>query len=156
MNLGVIKTDGGAHSPETMAAVAASEIIQVSASASGRQAIEGRRLELKILDILEAGHKEVQSSELAKLAGPGGNDRLGKEYDPTEHGLNETVTAIVEASKGTVFESALTDPVAQERIRAVVGKHYATDMHIQRSLHADKEPHSDHAKAFKARWHGAS
>lgn len=133
MKVGFMITEGGPHSAEKWPAVTASQIIQIAAEASGEQAVAGRRLELKILDILEAHHKAVAAHECCKLDDHG-TDRYEHEICCDEH-LEAPVNEIVAAAKGTPFEAHFAAQRTQDYIRAVLNQHFSTSMHIERCWH---------------------
>ena len=95
----------------------AGQIIQIAADAAGEQAIEGRRLELKILDILERHHGVVQDEEKRGL------EKFG--VDRYEHSINvwdrvnEAFDEILAASKGTHFKSHFMKEEVQEHVKEV-------------------------------------
>ena len=139
MIVGIMVTNGSTHSPEKWASTSASQLIQIAADAAGEQAIEGRRLELKMLDILERHHGLVQSEEKEGL------ERHG--VDRYEHHINvmdrvdEAFEEILEASKGTQFESHFMKEEVQEHCKEVLRKDFVTEIEIERSWHKGEANH---------------
>jgi hypothetical protein len=146
----IMITDGGPHSFEKWASETVGQIIQIGKDASGKDAMEARKLELKLLDLLEGHHKVVQESERDKLTNTVGHERLNHPLDPNEHDLDAKVAEIVEVSKGSVYESHFAKPEIQEYIKSVLASHFSTSMHIERNWHADRNPDNEHAKLFKS------
>lgn len=149
MQVGIMKTDGGPHSAEKWAVVTAGQILQVASDSESLQAIEGRRLELKIIDILVDHHTEVQTEERGKLA-EHGCGRLGHELDCECHNLDDKVEQIANAAKGTAFEAHFAKPETKAYIRNVLGQHFATSMDIERSYHADANADDPLAQEYRA------
>ncbi len=149
----ILITDGGPHPAEKWAVITAGAIIDVAESARGKpSAIEGRKLELKIIDILEGHHAKVQEHERGAIK-KHGVARLEHPIDPTEH-LDTPFDEIVAAAKGTMFESYFAKPEVRDSLRNVLGQHFATSMHIERSWHADRNPADPKAVAFMQKYHG--
>ena len=97
----------------------------------------------------------MQAAERSKLAAS--NDRLNAPYAvQDDHDLDAMKAEIVAASVGTIFEAHFAQPDVQEHIVQVLGSHFASSQHIERSWHADRNPTTDQAKAFKAQWHGTA
>lgn len=152
MQVGVMITNGGPHSPEKWAAATSGEIIKIAADASeeevvlenGRRVkkkrvdvIDGRRIELRIMDVLADVHRNVQEAERSKIvADPTRADE--KVPDPFEHDIEATTTAICATANGTMFEEYFGRPAVKKHIREVLASHFATSMHIERSWHRDR------------------
>lgn len=158
MIVGVIATDFGPHSAEDLAISTAAQLISVASEASGLNAAKGRKLELQFIDILEEHHQRVQDHERGQLE-EHGDVRLSDPLDPTEH-VDEPFDAIIAAAAavegarpGTTSAIAkhYADPKVQIAVREVLATMFATNMDIERSWHADRNPDGEHAKAFKAR-----
>lgn len=62
-----ITTDNGKHSDSTLAAACANDMLRVSAGTTGN-VIEGRRVELKILDLLEKHFRDIANTENEGIA----------------------------------------------------------------------------------------
>jgi hypothetical protein len=138
MQPGFLITDGGPHPSEKWAIATAGQIIQIAADAKGVQAIEGRKLELKIIDVLEGHHDEVQKKERAQLAGKGADKRAAADVDPFEHDIEAKMKDICAAAKGTPFEAHFGMPETQKHIMEVLASHFATSMSIERSWYRDR------------------
>ena len=171
MLIGVLKTDGGAHSSEKLAIATTGQIIQIGADASGTDVLEARRLENQIIDYLEKYHASVQSYERDKLAKVG-TKHLSSPLDPEDHDIDKIVDGVILLAKGSVFEEHFAKPEVRQWIRGVVCHWTSTAKHIERSWHADgydlhpetskaikraKHDHDDeHVVAFKSRYGGES
>ena len=150
MRVGVMITNGGTHPPEKWAEQTVAQIIQVSKEALGDAAIAARRLELRMLDVLETAHAEVQAAE-KKLIKDLGLALLEQDIDPTPH-VQKPLDALVEAAAGTPFEAHFAKPEIRDYLRRVLGQHFGTAMHIERSTYGDGFPGHSIAIAYKQRY----
>lgn len=148
MQVGILATEGGPHSAAQWAVVTAGQIIQIAQTAEGDVASAARRLELKILDILEEAHGAVQRVETDRLREFGG-ERLLRPMAIAKK-VEAPFQAILKATEGTPFTEHFAQDEVQDRLRRVLGSHFATAMQIERSWHADTNPDLPEAQAFKA------
>lgn len=145
MRVTTMITNGGVHPPEKWAVVTANEIIQVATDATSQQAMDGRKLELRIIEILEKHHAKVQTHERGKIK-EHKHQRLVQVLDPTEH-VPAALEEIIQASAGTSFEAYFAGK--KDYLTLLLSQHFATNMHIERSQYADKIPDHPNSKAFK-------
>lgn len=139
MQLGILVTDYGKHSAEKWAAHTASHIISIASSAAGVQAVEARKLELKIIDALEGHHGAVMEHEQGKLE-EHGIDRHDHPKEPLP--FAETALAeIVAAAKGTRFEAHFAATETRDHIMRVLLEHFAASMDIERQWHPTHKAH---------------
>jgi len=150
MQVGVMITDGGPHPSEKWADQTASQIIDIAATAPESKLMEARAFREKIVEILTPHHAKVQEHERGKLAAS--IEHMVTPLDPSEH-IDEAVDAIIAAAKGLSFEAHFHKPETRAYLVNLIGSHFATAMHIERSWHADRNPDSEHAKAFRAAHH---
>lgn len=147
----VMITNGGPHSAAKWAEVTAKQIIDIGKDAVGPSAMAGRKLELDVLNILEAAHAEVQTAERAKFAKIG-TALLDGVIDPGEDAdLDGVVDSIVAASVGSDFEAHFAKQEVQAYLRTMIGQHFATSMYVERSWIAEENPTDPKAIAFKER-----
>lgn len=132
----IMITEGGPHSAEAWAGVTAQQIIQVGETASGIPGAQARKLELRVIEILEAAHAHVQEHEQAALSEHGA-DRYDHPLDSGVH-IDDPLAEIVAASQGTAYEAHFAKAEVQAYIRQVLGEHFATSMKIERDWHADR------------------
>lgn len=147
----IMITNGGPHSHEKWAIATAQQIIEIGANATSTQAMDARKLENKIIDLLEVHHQEVQENERAMIKDRG-HDRLSEDlaFDVSDR-VDGPVSQIVSASVGTPFEAHFAKPEVQAYLRDLIATHFRTSMQIERSWHADRHPDTEHAKAFRER-----
>lgn len=150
MQVGIMITNGGTHPPEKWAAMTASQIIKIGEAAVGPAAVFGRRMELKILDILEVAHTGLQADEKSAIAtlGP---DHLVKSIDPTPY-VAKPVAEITFAAIGTPYEAHFASEQVQTYLQRLLGQHFGSAMHIERKTFADTIPDHPAAKAYVAKY----
>ncbi len=148
----IMKTDGGPHPADYYAGVAAAELIQIEASAVGGDVVQGRRLENQIIDIIEKYHQRILDEEADRVKNHPG--RVLFTPDPLEYELDACVKEIIEAGKASKWASAFATPNTAATVKAVVGKHMATAIHVTRSWHLDENPEHPHFVEFHAKWNG--
>ena len=139
MQVGIMVTNHGTHSPEKWAATSASQLIQIAADAAGEQALEGRRLELKLLDILERHHGLVQSEEKEGLERHG-VDRYEHPINVWDH-VDEAFEEILKRRKGHSSKSHFMKEEVQEHCKEVLRKDFVTEIEIERSWHKGELNH---------------
>lgn len=149
MDVRILVTNGGPHSAEKWAITTASQLIQIGADSASVQAIEGRKLELKLIDILEGHHGDVQKHERGQIE-EHGVARLCHDLDCECHDLDAKVAEIAAAAQGTIFEEHFSKPEVQQYVRGVLKQHFLTSMDIERSWHADANMHTEEAQTFRA------
>ncbi len=149
--IGVLVTDGGPHPPEKWAEVTASQIVDDIATHAPQTGVgESQEFRDKLVAILTPHHGRVQESERGALVHVPG--RMQHDLDPTPH-LSDPLAEIVAAAQGHTFGAYFTRPETQEYLRRVIGTHFATAMQIERSWHADRNPNTPEARAFRATHH---
>lgn len=94
MQLGVLITNHGKHSNEKLAIACASDIIQIGADASGQQAIDGRKLENQIIEILEKTFGKLADFEHAEIDAKGA-EHLSSKFQAHPEILDAAVIDIV-------------------------------------------------------------
>jgi len=151
MRVGVMITDGGAHPPELWAEVTADQLIDISAQAPETRVAEAREFRARIVSVLAGYHAEVQRIEREAL------DREGCArlmLAPEESMLLDgAVNELVDAARGYSFADHFKRPEVQDYVRAVLAGHFASSVHVERSLHADANPDDERAVAFRATHH---
>ena len=149
--IGVLATDGGPHPADKWAEATASHIVDIASHVAGERRAAAVKLEAAIIDILGGHHTTIQDGERAKIV-EHGHDRLGHDLDPEHHlSVDDAVTEIVAAAKGTPWEADFAKPEMAEHLKALLAQHFRTSMHIERSWHSDRHPDTTHAKAFRAK-----
>ena len=112
--------------------------------------------EKSLLIALGGHHASNIEGEQAKIADVG-HERLLHDYSPHDHvDLDAVVAEVVTAATGTEFEKYFADPEIQGIVRQVIGSHFTTAHHIERSWHADRHSHTPEAAQFRAKHHPAA
>ncbi len=133
----IMVSNNGPHSPEKWAAITIKQVVDINPNATGPEFIEGKTLEMKLLQSLVKFHKDAQDNEKGKLASKG-YDRLHESLDPSQDlDVDAMVMELVSHALGTSFESHFAKPVTKDHLRGVLLSHFATSMDIERSWHAD-------------------
>lgn len=148
--IGLMVTNGGAHPPEKLAAMTVSQLIQIASNATGAAVNEGRKLELKIIEILEDAHRLVQSRERDELTKGKGHARLDDRLDINDV-LEPTVASILAAAATTHYKDHFQQQHVRDHVRQVVGQQLTNNMHIERLWHADRNPNRPESKRYKER-----
>jgi hypothetical protein len=171
MLTGILVTDGGPHSPGDWAYASASmllEALKVDPNSPRRIQLEMEkdRLRPQIAQILLGHHTGVQTKE-REILQAGQHERLMDPLDPTEHVDVDQAVADIHALMAPLMQQSLlfaagevtADPAETDKhltylIRERVEMDLRTNMHIERSWHADRNPENLHAQVFKGVFHG--
>lgn len=172
MQTGILVTNGGPHSPEDWAYASASmmlEAVKVDPNSPNRVALEMAKdaVRPKVAEVLSKHHDAVQSTERKKLAA-GDHERLMAKLDAAEHTDVEKAIADCHALVAPILQKAMLfsggdasndattiNDHLERLIRQRIEIDLKTSMHIERSGHADRNPNTEHAVAFKAAFHTA-
>ena len=147
---GVLITNDGVHSPEKWAAATASHIVSIAHSVAGQERAAAVKLEASVIDILEKHHGIVQAGERSAIITD--SSRLAKELDANEHTEVEAVASeIISATNGTAWQIECGTEDFKAALVHLLKSHLHTNMHIERSHHADKNPDCPHGQAFKVK-----
>jgi hypothetical protein len=147
LRVSILTTNFGPHPPGKLAAASAGSIIEVTASASGDQEVEGRKLELAIIDLLEKYHLIVQEFERA-------NPSLDFDHDPKQHvDLEDVVKQICDLGKKTKWKSHFENPEVIWHITQSLGNDFATSIHCERLWYCDRNKDDKKAQAYKNNYH---
>jgi len=159
MQLRLMMTDGGPHSPETLADWTASQLIDITAAtAAGMSYNEAREFRSRLEKALVQHHDMAQSAERRGLQAEG-SDRLVQSM-PTESYVPDAaddVMAVVnsrDADGKHVFSATIRDhfakPEARLALERMLHEHFHENMKIERSWHAAADADHPAAKAFIA------
>jgi|SRR5579871_2239414 len=136
MQFGVLITNHGKHSDEKLAIAVATDIVQIGADASGQQAIDGRKLENRIIGIMEGYFTRVAQAEHDGIAA-NGTAHLSSDpaavYDAL---LDDAVANIMAAIAESPFASWFTADHAEAYVRKSVGKWLSNSSHMHRDWFA--------------------
>lgn len=156
-------TNNGAHPPGKWAELTAESIlnlITISEEPTDDEAMlkardDARRTKINLFpvlfNILEQAFDEAQKGE-RKLIARHSHKRL-------EHDLNRDIAPRVSeamgklqtAFAGSMFADHFAKPDVVDVIQRIIGQHIGNNMHIERSYHADRNPDTKEALAFRAR-----
>jgi hypothetical protein len=162
MQFGVLITDHGKHSDEKMAIATAAEIIQIGATAAGQQALDARKLENEIIDVLTAHHAKVSKAEVDALSADGAN-HLTSRLDPRPH-VDDIVDRVLAVCKASAFKEWFERDEVKHWIADKIASWTATNMfmhrdwfsqgyvghHLDLKRVADHKDDAEHVKWWKA------
>lgn len=134
MKVSILKTDGGEHSPKQWAYATASRLIDVDvAEGVDDRFFAAQELQLAIARILIKHHTEVQDAEQQALNADA-DGQCQKEIEVQSH-VDAAFTEIMDAAKGTMFESQFQDEITQQRVRTLLGKDFHHSKGLKRAWH---------------------
>lgn len=149
MRIGVVKTDDGEHSSETLAAACASDIMSIDAAAmSTPRMLAARKLETAVIAALVPHHEAAQDTTKTELAtDPEAHFARTDLHDPGDWPAKALVD-IQAAAKGTEWEADFNHPEKSTGILRVIGQYLVDTMHLERLYHRDRNPDDSHARAY--------
>lgn len=145
----VLATNNGKHSDEKLAIATAADIVNIGATASGEQAIEGRKLENKIADVLEKHFASVSEFEHAGIAANGpAHLALSLDPHPGIHmsAVDEVMAAINESpiAKWFMLDDLNKNAELRKNIHYQIGKRIKDAQHMHRDWYARWGKIGDH------------
>lgn len=155
----IMITNGGPHSPETLADWTTSQLIDVAAAIdAGMSHKEALEFRARLMALMAERHRTAQAGERAalELEGP---DRLTKPMPTNDHVRDaaDAILAIVNLCRddGTpVFSTIMRDhfarPEARGALERMLREHFHENIKIERSYHALAREDHPVAKAFIA------
>lgn len=149
MRIGVVKTDDGEHSSETLAAACASDIMSIDAAAmSTPRMLAARKLETAVIAALVPHHEAAQDTTKAELVtDPEAHFARSDLHDPGDR-PDKALADIQAAARGTEWEAQFNDPEKAPAIRQLIGQYMVDTAHLERLYHRDRNPDDSHARAY--------
>lgn len=142
-------TDGN-HSADAYA-MAAAETLADIADLNGAKALEGQKLLVRFADVLTKYFVNVQDIEQSRLA-----DDPKYIHTDVWHEVNidvDRVTKeIIKAAMGTPWEDHYQQAAVKDVVRGELKQLFCTSMHVDRMIHANRNPSCEHARAYKAQY----
>lgn len=135
MRFGILTSDNGKHSDEKLAIACAAEIIQIGATATGADAIDGRKLENQIVEILERSFSALADFEHAGIEA-NGTAHLAVSLDAHPEILDSTVLEIATAIAASRFAAWFPTDVVAENVQTAVMKWLKVGQHMHRDWFA--------------------
>jgi hypothetical protein len=156
MRVGIMVTNHGSHPPEKWAAESAQQIADIIVIEPSSPAYDAMlQAKSKLTSDLEAAlvkdFTDVQDEAKATLA-KDGDKALNT---PIENDLDGAVATVLAVTDASIFASHYRKPEVQAFIKSTLHSHFTSVKQIERSWHADKNPNTPEAKAFRARFHAA-
>jgi hypothetical protein len=135
MQIGVLATNGGKHSNEKLAIAVATDIVNIGANASGEQAIDARKLENKIVEVMEVLFAKLADFEHGQIAAKG-TLHLASSLDAHPELKEEAVKAILAEIKASPFASWFSAEAAESYVSASIDKWLKVGHHMHRDWFA--------------------
>lgn len=167
MQIGVLATDHGKHSDEKLAIAVAMDIVNIGATASGQQALDGRKLENKIIEIMEPvfaalakyEHDEIDDNGTKHLAA--GVTGIEAKPDLLAGAVKEVLAAIAASPFASWFSAEQAETYVTKSIQKFmeVGHHMHRDWFARHGKtgngtaltdHGLHDPDCEHVKAWLA------
>ena len=156
MQVNIMSTNDGPHSPLKWAENTSSLIVSIADSIIGERKGSAIKLQALVLDILTGAHESVQTGERARIAERGVN-RLQDDMTPDEHVVITGIVAkIVEAAKGTPWEADFQTANCSAQLTALLTDHFMHNAWIERDWHAGRNLNTPEAQAFRAQFGGVN
>jgi hypothetical protein len=167
MRVGIMITDGGPHPADKWASTTAEQIgdlIEIDAKSTSPEAIAARKAKPRfILDLADALEKHHQAhidhakSQLAALGIAFANPTIHSINAPHQGILDAAMSDVTSVANNTPFAAHFNDPNVQKVVRGIVGSHFTSSMHIEKSWAVDRHiasgAASEHTHAFKNFFH---
>ena len=149
MIIGILTTDNGAHSATKWAEATSTHIVSIADGISGEKKTSALKLQAAVIDLLVNAHSDVQSGERGRIAAD--PSVINTMLDAAAHvSIPQLISNIIDAGKSTPWEADMATPAFSEQLDLVLRNHLHTSMHIERSWHADSNPDTPHAQAFRS------
>lgn len=153
MNVGgvLITNNSDHHPPETWAATSAAMIFSVDNSIDGARRIEAMKLQAALAERLVEFHRRVQEEEQQKLDS-NEDHHASPTHDVSDETLDGATNAVMEAANGSPWEESFKDEGMRNRIRDLLGNHFATSMQIHRQRHRVRKGMPAHLPTAGDEW----
>lgn len=165
MTVKFLITNNGTHPPYKWAEITADtilDLIQIDDTPTEDEAVLAARAEANrakinvrpvLFNLLEGEFEKAQKDERKMLARHGGK-RLDANLTPEiATRLDDVMPKLQTAFAATPFADHFAKHEVVQVLRNIVGQHIGNNMHIERSVHADKNPEAKESRAFRSRHH---
>jgi hypothetical protein len=135
MKMNVLATNHGKHSDQKMAYAMAADLVENHSNMTGQDALEMRKLENELGDILADHFKQIADRENAGIAAKS-HEHLAESLDAhPEHSI-EIEGAVLSAYEASPFGANMDKAVAAANVHEVVHKWVRTAQHMHRDWFA--------------------
>lgn len=135
MRLQALATNYGKHSDEKLAAACASDLVESQASLTGQDALDMRRLELKLIDTLEPFFKGVADREHKGIADKS-HDHLFQPLTAHSKTVEAMKAAVMAAIDASPFASKMDKEIVLKNTQQVAVKWIEAAQHMHRDCFA--------------------
>ncbi len=136
MQFGILATNHGKHSDAKLAVAVAEDIVHIGATATGQDAIDGRKLVNQITDIMEAKFRQLAEFEHAQIAALG-TEHLAASLDAHPEIFAAAVSEITDAIARSPFAHWFTSDQVDAYVQASLTKWLKVAHHMHRDYYAN-------------------
>lgn len=147
MQLTVMVTHGGPHPAEKWADRTANDIVQIADDVADDIKAAAYALRAELIAVLMGEHARVQEEERRCLADD--HEHLVTKLDPAEHAAR-AVEKVLDKGMASSWGEHFKRPEVRHHVHQTLHQHFGSSMDIERSWHADRNPHTEAAKAYRA------
>ena len=163
MRMTILATNHGKHSDAKLATACAADLVENASNLTGQDALDMRRLENKLMDILEGHFQGIAEREHAGIMAKG-HDHLAEPLHAHPETAAEMEVAIMVAYKESPFGENMDDEKAAANVREVAHKWVRIAQHMHRDWfahhgmvghhtalekHPDHDPNHEHVRRWK-------
>lgn len=150
MQVGVMITNGGKHTPMTWALATVRELIQINPQTTDPNLLAAKEFECEVIRILEQAHDENMKHERTRLDEEGCERLVAAFYEPDiSPRADRTLEKIVMRAASTPFVDHFAREDVRTRTRRVLIQHFINARHMERGWFADANPDDAFSKRFK-------
>jgi len=135
MRFTITKSDHGKHSDAKLAYATARDLVEDAANMSGQDALDMRKLENTIGEILEGHFKDIADREHEGIKA-NGHEHLASSLDAHENSVAAMEKAIFDAYDASPFAAKMDKAQAAKNVREVVSKWIKNAQHMHRDWFA--------------------
>ena len=163
MRLRLLITNNGKHSDDKMATACAADLVENASNLTGQDALDMRRLENQIMEILTGHFKGIADREHAGLTSKG-HEHLAEPLHAHAESAEKMEADILAAYEASPFAAGMDREQAAKNVKEVVHKWVRQAQHMHRdwfatsgmighhtdlTKHPDHDPENEHVKRWK-------
>jgi hypothetical protein len=145
MKMRVLTTNHGKHSDTKLGFAMAADLVENASNLSGQDALDMRKLENQIGDMLSDHFKKIADRENAAFAAKG-HDHLATSLDAHPEHLAEIEKAVLAAYDASPFGAGMDKAIAAANVHDVVGRWINVAQHMHRDWFAGSGKVGNHTE----------
>ena len=153
MQIGILITNGGPHTPEKWASACAARLVELAPSLDGAKLIAAQKLQATVAEALVSHHEASRTDVRASLAADPDGHFAAVAHNPGSR-METALAAVLACAKGTPWEAEFAAPANVERMRHAIGQSLVDLAHVERLHYADTNPRNAAASAYRAAYVG--